>query len=570
MRRNFFIIIFGLFLCFPLIGNAQPAPAFDLDSIRENRKNPVTVPLLENDAIKVDGMLDEDAWKTAAKFEDFVQTEPGYLIAPSKRTVAYMAYDRKHLYIAFKSFDNPDEMTYSVALRDQVGQEDYVGLLLDTFDDQRRAYEFRFNPLGVQADGIRNAGEFRTDFSVDVVMESEGKVLPDGYSVEVKIPFKSLRYSAGEGKFWGVDFFRRIDRFNRETSGWIPGERGVSDIQQLGKITGLNEIKTERTLEIIPTVTLGKSATRIADPAEPEGSRLAGDPFQKELGLSVKYQITPNVTLDLALNPDFAEVEADAPVLQANERFPIFFPERRPFFLEGIEIFRSRLQVVNTRTIADPDVALKVTGKVGKTVIGALAAVDNFEDEDQKAYAGILRLRRDVGANSNVGVFATTYHRGSQQHNNLFGFDGAFQIDPRTVFSFEVFGTHSRRFFFEPEINDSIYRTGNAVAYRAEWDYTGLTRGSSLEITGRTDDYRADLGFNRRTSIHGVRYGYRLQTEPDADAKLIRFTHRGFARGNVDSRGRILNSTYRTFNSFDLQDQLRDQLARDFQTRTPL
>ena len=545
-------ILFSLFVCSVA---AQKPVDFDLEKIRESRKSPVTVPMFDQPPV-IDGRLDEETWKRAATFENFVQTEPGDLIPPSRETIAYMGYDEKHLYIGFMCFDEPDDITYSVAKRDAVGGEDYVGVFLDTFNDERRAYILQFNPLGIQADGVKLVDDFRSDFSVDLVMESKGQILPNGYSVEVKIPFKSLRYQAGEGKFWGVDFWRRIDRFNREIAGWMPMERGVPELQQLGRITGLDGIKAERTLEVVPSVTISKSTERVEDPSSPTNSRLDGLKLGKDVGVSVKYQITPNITLDAAVNPDFAEVESDAPVVRANERFPIFFPEKRPFFLERIDIFRSRLQVVNTRNIADPDVAVKLTGKLGKNTFGLLGAVDNFEEDDLKAYAGILRLRRDVGSNSNVGMFFTTYHRGSQRHNTLGGFDGNIQIDQRTVFSFEVMGTHSRRFFFDPETGDDEYRTGNGIAYRAELDYTGRNRGWSLEGTGRSRDYRADLGFTRRTNTHGLRFGYRLQTEPNPTGQIIRYTHRGFARTNIDENGRLLNARWGSFNGFDLQNQL--------------
>ncbi len=549
----------GVSLFLSAITCGQADAPFDIERIRESRKEAVLVPRFDTPPV-IDGRLDETIWSNAAKFSDFVQTEPGDLIPPSRKTIAYMGYDESHLYIGFMCFDEPDKIRYTVAKRDQVGGEDYVGVFLDTFNDQRRAYILQFNPLGIQADGIKSIGDRGSDFSVDIVMESKGVLLPDGYSVEVRIPFKSLRYASGSGKYWGVDFWRRIDRFNREVSGWMPLERGFPELQQLGRITGFSDLKTERNLEVVPSVTISKPGLRVEDPASPSGSRFAGQPITKDLGVSIKYQLTPNVTLDAAINPDFAEIEADAPVVRANERFPIFFPEKRPFFLEGIDIFRSRLQVVNTRNIADPDFALKLTGKIGRNTFGILGAVDNFEGENQKAYAGVLRLKRDIGENSNVGMFLTQYHKGARRHNSLFGFDGSFQIDPRTKFNFEAIGSTSRRTFFNPDINRNVYRTGNGIAYRAEYDYTGRNRGLSIEATGRSRFYRADLGFTRRTNIHGGRVGYRLQTEPNPDATLINFTHRGFANADFDESGRLLNASYGGFNSLDLQGQLEVSL----------
>lgn len=524
-------------------------------SIPPEKASPVDVPKFET-APKIDGRLDEEVWKQAAQFKNFVQTEPGYNIAPSKETIAYMGYDEENLYIAFMCFDEPDKIRATVAKRDAVGGEDYVGVFLDTFNDQRRAYVLLFNPLGIQADGIEISGQ-GSDFSVDIVMESKGMIHSDGWSVEVKIPFKSLRYETGEEKFWGVNFWRRIDRFNREIDGWMPMKRGVSELQQLGKITGFTDIKTERTLEIVPSITLSESGERVEDPNNPPFfSRFINRPIENEIGASIKYQITPNITLDAAINPDFAEVETDAPVILANRRFPVFFPEKRPFFLERIDIFRSPLQVVNTRNIANPDVALKLTGKVGRNTFGILGAVDDFPERDSKAYVGVLRLERDIGENSNIGMFATQYHFGSKRHNHLLGFDGKFQLDPRTVIDFQVVGTHSRRFFYNPDIDDTEYRTGNGFAYRLIYDYTGRNRGYIIGINGRSRDYRADVGFTRRTNTHQANFGYRLQTEPKPEKQLIQTTLRGSADLDVDGRGRLQYTGTNANLSFDFQNQL--------------
>ncbi|NJM52548.1 MAG: carbohydrate binding family 9 domain-containing protein [Blastocatellia bacterium] len=346
----------------------------------------------------------------AAVFKDFIQIQPGDNIAPSKETIGYVGYDEKYFYVGIKAFDEPDKIRATVAKRDDIFADDRVRFTLDTFNDQRRAYVFFFNPFGIQADSVLVDGANGPDYSIDVVMESKGVLLEDGYSVEVKVPFKSLRYVAGKGKSWGFNIGRNIARFNDENNSWMPIERGVSSLRQIGKITGLNEIRTERTIEIVPSATVSETGERIEDTRQPLGSRILNNPIKQDIGVSVKFQITPNVTLDAAVNPDFAEVEADAPVVRANERFPIFFPEKRPFFLEGIDYFRTPLQVVNTRNIADPDVAVKLTGKTGVNTFGLFTAVDRFPNTDTKAYIGVMRLKRDFGVQSNIGLIATTYH----------------------------------------------------------------------------------------------------------------------------------------------------------------
>ncbi len=526
---------------------------------------PVKIPKFESEPT-IDGKLDEEIWKKAAVFKDFVQIQPGDNIAPSRETIAYVGYDEKNLYVGFHAFDEPDKIRATIAKRDDVFGDDNVRFTLDTFNDQRRAYVFFFNPFGIQADSVMtDAQQMGPDFSIDVVMESKGVILSDGYSVEVKLPFKSIRYAAGKGQVWGFNVGRRIPRLNDENDSWMPIERNVSSLRQIGKITGLNDIKTERTLEIVPSMTLSESGERIEDTTLPAGSRILNRPIKQDIGVSVKFQITPNITLDAAVNPDFAEVEADAPVVRANERFPIFFPEKRPFFLEGIDYFRTPLQVVNTRNIADPDVAVKLTGKTGANTFGLFSAIDRFPDTKTKAFIGVLRLKRDVGVQSNIGLIATTYHFGSQKHNNLFGVDGKFQITPQKAFDFQVVGTNSRRNFYNPNIDNTEYRGGNGLAYQANWDYTGKNRGYRMGVSGRSKDYRADVGFTRRTDTHGVSGGWRIGTEPNADRTLIGMSTRTFLGFNVDGSGRLqqFRSSFNT--EWNFQKELQFRTGTDFE-----
>ncbi len=526
---------------------------------------PITIPKFESEPM-IDGKLDDEIWKKAAVFKDFIQIQPGDNIAPSRETIGYVGYDEKNLYVGIHAFDEPEKIRATIAKRDDIFADDRVRFTLDTFNDQRRAYVFFFNPFGIQADSVLVDGSMSgPDFSVDVVMESKGVILADGYSVEVKLPFKSIRYAAGKGKFWGFNVGRQIPRLNDENDSWMPIARDVSSLRQIGKITGLNEIKTDRTLEIVPSVTLSESGERIGDASQLLGSRILNRPIKQDIGVSVKFQITPNVTLDAAVNPDFAEVEADAPVVQANERFPIFFPEKRPFFLEGIDYFRTPLQVVNTRNIADPDVAVKLTGKTGRNTFGVFTAVDRFPDTKTKAYIGVLRLKRDFGVQSNIGLIATTYHFGSRKHNNLVGVDAKFQINPQTIFDFQVVGTNSNREFYNPNIDDIEYRAGNGIAYQANYDYTGKNRGYRIGVNGRSKDYRADVGFTRRTDTHTITGGWRLGTEPNPKNTLIGLTTRSFYNFSFDGQGRV--QQFRTVfdTEWNFQKELRIETGTDFE-----
>ena len=231
----------------------------------------------------------------------------------------------------------------------------------------------------------------------------------------------------------------------------------------------------------------------------------------------------PTITLDAAINPDFAEVEADAPVVTANQRFPIYFDEKRPFFLEGVDIFQSPINVLYTRTIQNPDVATKLTGKIGKNSFGILAALDRPFGSDNKATIGVVRLKRDVGKENNIGFYATAYSF-PNKHNYLGGFDGRFKFDEKTTFVFQAVGTNSRRYFYNPDIDNSQYRTGNGVAYTWNLDHTSKNSGWFIEGSGRSKDYRADVGFNRRTNTNNIFVFGRLSTEPKPKAKIIRLS----------------------------------------------
>src|SRR3989441_4408659 len=210
----------------------------------------------------IDGKLDDEVWKHAVVLKDFIQVQPGDNIAPSKPTEVMLGYDAKFLYIAFHCYDEPDKVRAAISKRDNIFNDDYVGILFDTFNDGRKAYEFDFNPLGIQADGIWTDGQGE-DFNPDVVMESKGMVTSDGWTVEAAIPFKSLRYVAGKDKLWGAHFWRRIKRFNNELSMWMPINRDISSwLSQEGHLSGMEGISTERTLELIPSLTLSETAKR--------------------------------------------------------------------------------------------------------------------------------------------------------------------------------------------------------------------------------------------------------------------------------------------------------------------
>ncbi len=535
-----------------------------------NLARPVSVGRFETAPV-IDGKLDEPAWREAASLRDFHQTQPGDNTVPSYPTTILLGYDKERLYLGIHAADDPKKVRATVAKRDDITNDDYVAIYLDTFNDRRRAYLLMFNPLGAQQDGLFSEGS-EPDFSVDVVMESKGTLTNDGYSIEVAIPFKSLRYEAGKGRLWGVHALRYIRHLDEEDS-WAPLRRDKAGLDkagsketrarflaQAGHITGLEEIATQRALEIIPVLTVAETGRRVRalprGASLPDPGRFVNQPVNADAGLTGKVTLTAGGAFDFALNPDFAEVEADQPQITANQRFPLFFEERRPFFLEGADIFRTPIRTFHSRTIIDPDVALKLSGKRGRTNFGALLASDNApgnfsEDErtdpaqfpaiarfiDHNAYAGVLRVRRDVGDQSSVGLIATSSDF-IEKHNHLAGVDGRLSLDRNTFLTFQLLGTNSRRSFYDPEVDRNLYRTGNGFAYFTELNRTGRRLNLQLSGAGYTRDYRADLGFTTRTDTNVWSVYARYNSEPKPQRRLISWSALYTTLVQFDWRGR--------------------------------
>lgn len=559
-------------------GDAEPATraARHAALLTPEKKSPTTLKKFDAAPV-IDGKLDDEVWKTASVFKDFVQYRPVDLVAPSKPTEVRIGYDAKHIYIAFKAFDERDKVRATIAKRDAVFDDDWVGVWLDTFNDGRRSYELIFNPLGVQADAIFTEG-VNEDFSVDIVMESKGSIVEDGYVVEVAIPFKSLRYTAGKDKLWGLHLLRTIKRFNNEQSSWMPISKDNSSLLgQRGHITGLEGISTERTLELIPSITLAQQGNRVRTvtrgqraefdrlglPPPIDQGRFLNHPVESDIGLTAKFTLTPNSTLDFAYNPDFAQVEADATVVTANQRFPIFFQEKRPFFLEGKEIFETLISAVHTRTIVDPDYAFKFTGKQGRNTYGLMLASDNapgnLSDDDRdtirdlrvpeadrlalakyldkNATIGVLRLKRDFGKENHIGLLATTYNF-PDKYNHVAGFDVRYRFNQTTTLTAQAMGSVSHRPFFYADEGLTDDRREKGMVYAAYLSDSRRNWGYEIGAVGRSKFFRADVGFNRRFNTNNPSFFFRYNSDEKPKSWLVSWRFSNFANSNFDWQGR--------------------------------
>lgn len=511
-------------------------------------QTPFTVPRMES-PIVVDGLLDEAGWATALVLSDFVQTQPGDNAAPRYPTSVYVAWDEVAIYFGFVARDTPQHIRATVAKRDEVLQDDYVQIFLDTFGDQRRAYDLIFNPLGVQQDGIFTEGS-AADFSVDVIMTSRGVISDSGYTVEVAIPFRSLRYSVRPDRPWGLHIVR-VRRDSREEDSWRPLVRGQSSyLAQAGKINGFDSIPAARALEMIPSLMAVQTGSQ-----RPAGFVEANP--EVRLGITGRAAISSALIVDLALNPDFAQVEADAPVVTANQRFPLFFEEKRPFFLEGIDLLQTPLRAVHTRTILDPDAAVKLGGKDGRASFGVLFASDNgagsfsdleLSDSSARAAAapflgknatlGIVRFRRDLGEQSNLGLLATGYDFVERQSLSL-GADGRLALGLQNTIAFQLLGSLAHRRYYDPDRDVNELRDGYGLGYYLRGSRTGRHWNHTLTAEGRSPDYVADLGFTLQTNTHILRWETRYDAEPRPRATLVSWSAFFRALGQMDWQGHV-------------------------------
>ena len=475
-------------------------------------------------APQIDGILDEAEWKGAQRVELSNQIQPGDNVAPSEKTEVFLAYDREHLYLAFHAYDSdPQAIRARVARRDDVYLDDYVTVYLDTFNDQRRAYVLYFNPLGIQADGIiigGNVGEASEvkDLTWDGILESKGRVTDDGYVVEVAIPFKTLRFQAESKQTWGLHLQRWIAR-KAERIHWQPISRAVQELlPQMGRLEGLEDIFAKRTLDLIPTLTGLINSERERDVNAPGGARL-NTVNKLEPGLTATYTLTPNLTLSATINPDFSQIEADVPQLTVNQRFALFYPERRTFFLEGAEFFRSSglRTFVNTRQIIDPDWGVKLTGKIGKQQVGYLAASDRapglrFALNDprfgENALFNIFRVRRDLGENSRVGFFLTD-RRFASSSNTVLATDGEIRFTPADTLGFQGAWSTTR------ELDGAVKKGSTSYVWH---QHSGRHWRIFTNAYHTTPGYITQTGFNRRSGTYGVRgnYGYLFQPKENS------------------------------------------------------
>jgi hypothetical protein len=457
--------------------------------------------------VGIDGVVGEEEWAGAAVVGVGWEWFPADNAPAPVATEVLVGFDEERLYVAFRAFDpEPGAIRSHLSDRDAQLRDDAVGIEIDTFDDRRRAYRFQVNPLGVQLDAQLSDVDGSVDLSWNAIWDSAGRRTEDGYEVELAIPFRQLRFPRQRegGQTWGFLAYRDYPRSALHELRSVPNDRDLDcRVCKYGPLVGMSALETGHNLEVVPTLTAGRTDRRPLGVSSP---LVSGDE-DAEGGLTTRWGITNNVALHAAVNPDFSQVEADAAQLDVNERFALFFPEKRPFFLEGADTFATPFRAVFTRTVADPEVGVKLTGKEGANAFGVFVARDRLNNLlfpgpesssltslDDEVSSGVVRYRRDVGRTSTLGALYTG-RRGDGYDNQVYGVDGNLRLTDSDTFRFQVLESSTRY----PSALAALQRQPedrfDGLAYRA--DYTRNTGDWLFRLfhSSLDDGFRADSGF---------------------------------------------------------------------------
>jgi hypothetical protein len=468
------------------------------------------------------------------RVDGFLQRQPGDLVPSSQPTEAFLSYDATNLYVVFVCrASDPSRLRARMSRRESVFSDDFVAVMLDTFDDHQRAYMFFSNPLGIQADGITTDGQ-GDDMSFETVWQSHGRLTSFGYVVSFVIPFKSLRFPSGEGKSWGIALMRGIP-INNEQTFW-PGITNTIGgfAAQFADASGISGVSPGRNIQLIPYGTF-------------TGARFLDDEaFQKKAdgraGLDAKIVAHDAITFDLTANPDFSQVESDEPQVTINQRFEVFFPERRPFFLENAGYFQTPINLFFSRRIGDPQLGARATGKLGGWAAGALVIDDRapghaVEPQDpqygDRAGNAVVRARREIGE-SGFGALLTTREFGST-YNRVASADSRLKINSRIFVDGQAV------------VSDTQTDDGTRLrdsAYSASLNRSGRKLSYTFNYLDIGPDFRSSLGFVQRTDIRQAAEFASLRWRPK-NGPVQSFGPNSFVQATWDRSGILQDWTVR-------------------------
>ncbi len=467
--------------------------------------------------IKIDGDLSDAGWSGAAKADNFAEHNPGNQTKPAVDTEVLVTYDNENLYVAWLCHDDPAEVRASFCERDKMFSGDYVILCLDTYGEATHAFEISANPYGIPGDLLYSSA-YGEDSGYDMIFQSAGRITEDGWVAEMAIPFASLRFPDREEQAWRVDFWRNRPRDCRYQYSWAAYNRDDECWPcQWGTMTGISGIKRSSGLELLPSAVAHESGF-LGEDGRFENGEIKGD-----VGLGIAYDISSEMSAEATINPDFSQVEADAAQIDVNSTFALFFPEKRPFFQEGSDLFNTYFNAVYTRSINDPIGAGKLTWRNGSNSTAFLTARDEhsviilpFEEssefvENGKSYSNILRVRHDLGKQSHLGFLATNRIFDGGGMGSLASVDGQIRLSKSNSFRLQFLASHTEEVdnlalvpdsaFNASRFGDDTYTAGlDGERYWGHAMAAGVSRntsnyGVSLHYNELSPTFRADNGF---------------------------------------------------------------------------
>ena len=455
----------------------------------------IAPPRLEEAGVVIDGSFEEAQWSRAAVLSGFSEYAPVDGREADDTTIVFVWYSSRAIYFGVRALEHHGPVHGSHANRDRIANDDWVEIFLDTFNDRRQALVFGVNPLGVQSDGtlIESQGGQRdtVDLSADFVFQSSGRITPDGYDVEIRIPFKSIRYQPSRVQQWGINVVRRVQHSGHRQTWTAARLDAASFLAQSGTLQDLSDLDRAIVLDVNPELTAKATGSQASVP--PHWTYATASP---DLGGNVRWGLTNNLTLTATARPDFSQVESDAGQLVFDPRQALFFPEKRPFFLDGLERFNTPNTLIYTRRIVQPVAALQLAGKMAGFGVGFLSAVDgrpySASGTDNPRYQ-ILRLVRDLGGQSSAGIVYTDKVDGPD-YNRVAGVDAHVMLGGTRRADFQLAGSETR----------VAGVTTSAPLWHATLDRTGHAFGYTYSVSGIAPDFVAASGFISRPGVVGA------------------------------------------------------------------
>ncbi len=455
------------------------------------------------------------------KVEGFIQREPSDGAPPTQKTDVYLGYDRKNLYLVFVAFDtDPAGIRARLSRREDIFSDDAVEVMLDTFHDQRRAYTFTVNPFGVQWDALWTEGRYGSapadfggfDSTFDTLWYSDGRLTPGGYIAIITLPFKSLRFSQDPQQTWGIILNRGIPR-TAENLFWPRITNRIQGrMNQAATLTGLSDISPGRNIQLIPYGVF--RAYRDIDQRDPSHPAFTGRQFKPDIGLDSKFVLHDSLVFDATVNPDFSQVESDEPQVTVNQRFEVFFPEKRPFFLENANFFQTPLNLVFTRRIAHPEFGARLTGRTGPWALGLLASDDRGPGEvvppsdpnfGKRAYFVLARVSRDIFRQSTIGAIFTD-HEFAGTYNRVGGVDASFRVSPHWQLTGQAVASSTL---------DNSGRSSSGSAFTFAANRAGRLFNANLSYQDIAPDFSTQAGFIPRSDLRQANETVSYQFRPE-------------------------------------------------------